>query len=66
MPATSCRVRDSRTYDDLGCRSCRGRAVRSGDPMVIDGTTWEMVDIVSARADSVVVAIIALESLVNQ
>jgi hypothetical protein len=34
--------------------------------MVIDGTTWEMVDIVSARADSVVVAIIALESLVNQ
>lgn len=53
-------VRDGRTYDDLGVHGLPWANVEIGDPMVIDGTTWEVVDIVPAKVDSPVVAIIAV------
>ncbi len=56
-------VRNGRTYDDLGVQELPWPNAERGNPMVIDGTTWEVVDIVAAKVDSPVVAIIAVEPI---
>lgn len=48
-------VRDGRTYDDLGVHELPSPNAEMGDLIEIKGTTWEVVDIVPAKADSAVV-----------
>ena len=58
-------VRDGRTYDDLGVHELPWPNVEIGDLVEIEGTEWEVVDIVPAKVGSPVVAIIAVEPVAS-
>ena len=60
-PGNLVQVRDARSLDDLGLHELPWPNAEIGDIVEIDETTCHVVDVVPAKIDAPVVAIIAVE-----
>jgi hypothetical protein len=56
-------VRDGRSFEDLGLHELPWPNAEVGDMIEIDGAAWHVVDVVPAKVDSAVIAVVAVEPL---